>query len=69
MAEARTHKPSSTSLTRVYTVRTANGDRDWHADNARHAREQHDEAFGGEPGETIERVFTLHPNPQPSSGR
>lgn len=44
-------------LTRVYTVVTANGKRNWTADDSDHARQQHDEAHGGEPGERVEDVY------------
>ncbi|HEY3830183.1 MAG TPA: hypothetical protein VGL57_13400 [Solirubrobacteraceae bacterium] len=44
-------------LARVYTVLTANGERNWTADDPEHARRQHEESFGGEPGETIEDVY------------
>lgn len=40
----------------VWIVQTQNGDREWHADSAQHAREQHNEAFTGEPGEDIIEV-------------
>lgn len=39
-----------------YVVRTQNGERTWFADDAEHAREQHLDAFGGEPGEDILEV-------------
>jgi len=53
-----TYDPFDTvQLTRVYTVVTANGERNWTADNSGHAREQHEEAFGSEPGETITDVY------------
>jgi hypothetical protein len=44
-------------LARVYAVVTENGERNWTADNYDHARAQHEEAFGGEPGEAIEDVY------------
>jgi hypothetical protein len=40
----------------LYVVRTANGERQWHAEDANHAREQHTEAHGGQPGEAITGV-------------
>jgi hypothetical protein len=55
--------------TPLYTVRTENGDRHWHTDSAQHAREQHDLAFAGESGETIQEVFAGQPAAQPQSGR
>ena len=55
--------------TRLYTVRTDNGDRHWHADSAQHAREQHDLAFAGEPGETIREVFAGQRAAQPQGVR
>lgn len=55
--------------TRLYTVRTVNGDRQWQADSAQHAREQHTEAFAGQPGETIQEVFAGQPTFQPASGQ
>jgi hypothetical protein len=44
-------------LARVYAVVTENGERNWAADNYDQAREQHEEAFGGEPGEAIQDVY------------
>ena len=38
---------------KVYIVTTTNGDRRWHAEDAEHAQEQHEDAFGGDQGETI----------------
>jgi hypothetical protein len=38
----------------VYRVRT--GAQDWHADSAEHAREQHEDAFAGDAGETIDEI-------------
>lgn len=38
---------------RIFEVQTFNGVRDWYADDAAHALEQHDEAFGGDPGEIV----------------
>jgi len=40
----------------VYVVATANGERDWCADDAEHAREQHEDAFSGQPGEQIRSI-------------
>lgn len=51
--------PTYAGLTR-YLVRSENGEREWHAEDAVHAREQHDDAFAGEPGETLIAV-TLAP--------
>jgi hypothetical protein len=48
------------ALVREYTVLTENGQRDWTATDSEHAREQHEAAFGGEPGETIEDVYLTH---------
>lgn len=39
-----------------YIVRTAFGERRWFADDAGHAREQHEDAFGGQDDETILEV-------------
>ncbi len=51
---------------RWYTVRTANGERQWQADSPDHAREQHHDAFAGEPGEDILAVIYGDPvDPQP----
>lgn len=36
-----------------YIVVTDNGERDWQAEDADHARDQHEDAFADEPGETI----------------
>jgi len=45
--------PEEASDLHVYLVRSENGVRGWHAEDAAHAREQHTEAFGDEPGETV----------------
>ena len=45
----------------IYVVRTANGEREWHAEDTQHAREQHDDAFAGEPGETIIAIRRQEP--------
>lgn len=37
----------------AYVITTENGKRTWWADDAQHAREQHEEAFQGEPGEIV----------------
>lgn len=51
---------------RWYTVRTANGERSWQADSPNHAREQHLDAFAGDPGEDILAVIYGDPvEPQP----
>lgn len=45
-----------------YTVRTVNnGERQWQAESPMHAREQHVDAFGGQPGEEI--LAVLYGNP------
>jgi hypothetical protein len=44
-------------LTRTYAVVSENGERNWIAEDAEHARRQHEEAFGSEPGETITDVY------------
>jgi hypothetical protein len=36
-----------------YIVTTSMGDRRWVADDADHAREQHEDAFGDDPSEAI----------------
>ncbi|MGH2903568.1 MAG: hypothetical protein ACRDK7_08305 [Solirubrobacteraceae bacterium] len=36
-----------------HTVVTANGERTWQAEDACHAREQHEDAFADQPGEKI----------------
>jgi hypothetical protein len=51
---------------RWYTVRTTNGERDLQADGPDHAREQHLDAFTGEPGEEILAIIYGDPvEPQP----
>jgi hypothetical protein len=45
----------------VYVVRSANGEREWQAEDEQHAREQHEEAFAGEPGEAITAVRREQP--------
>jgi hypothetical protein len=47
------YEPGRQQPLSVYIVRSENGEREWHAESTAHAREQHDEAFGDEPGETI----------------
>lgn len=37
----------------AYVIETENGKRTWWADDETHAREQHDEAHGGEDGEDV----------------
>jgi hypothetical protein len=44
-----------------YIVRTANGEREWQAEDKQHAREQHNEAFGGQPGEAITAIRRATP--------
>jgi hypothetical protein len=47
------YEPDSKQQLSVYVVRSENGERRWQAESTEHAREQHDEAFGEEPGETV----------------
>lgn len=42
-----------TAALREYVITTANGRRTWHAEDEQHAREQHADAFTGEPGEDV----------------
>lgn len=39
-----------------FVVTTENGERVWQAEDADHAREQHEDAFGGQEGEQILHV-------------
>lgn len=51
-------------LAHAYRIVTKNGERNWTAEDAEHARRQHEEAFGGEPGETIQYVYRTCPYPE-----
>jgi hypothetical protein len=53
----------------IYIVTSENGEREWHADSASHAREQHLDAFDGDPGEAILAVRKVPPPHAPCDGR
>jgi len=42
---------------REYVVVTKNGERSWMAEDANHAREQHNDAFAGHDGENVIEVY------------
>lgn len=47
----------------VYVVVTDFGEREWHADDYAHAREQHTDAFGMEVDEQILDVYPVEHDP------
>jgi hypothetical protein len=59
-AEA-SHRRLGPSELHVYVVRSCNGEREWQAVDEQHAREQHEDAFAGEPGEAIIAVRRAQP--------
>jgi hypothetical protein len=43
---------------KTYKIRTSTGVREWQADDADHAREQHEDSFKGDRDERIEDIYT-----------
>ncbi len=54
--DTKVYLPAPPAGLRDFVITTANGERNWLADDEAHAREQHADAFGGDPGEDIVSV-------------
>jgi hypothetical protein len=59
------NEPTRDDRLMAYAIRTENGTRIWQAENAEHAAEQHEDAFGGHEGEEI---LAIEPPTVPDSG-